>query len=475
MEVTANIDAVAVLDASLPLNLSGDELATPLQSLAPVKRGNRIASIDVLRGFALLGILVANIEDFAGLEGRFEIPIGVARPAFAGLHAHLNLVVLFLKWIFVEDKMRGLFAMLFGAGVVLLTNRIERNNAQVNSADIFLRRNMWLFTLGVLHGTFLWDGDILAEYAFNALFFLYPCRKLKAKTLFISGTIVWIGLGTFASSRAGGGFDYLLLSKQMPAITAARKTGTDLTTDQKKIEQQWQALNARSALRSTTEANARAAEWRDRGYIGYVKDRGIGFVPHLGRFESAYYFADTLGAMLVGMALFKSGFLGAELSLSTYLSTALGGILISTPLYILGLWKAYTSNFQVAVIENWIVFPHNLAAEAGTLAIAALLLILIKSGVPRMLLRPFAAVGQTALTNYLLTSLICQYLFLFGPLKLYGRVEYYQSLYFVLAVWFVNLVGSSLWLRAFEFGPIEWLWRSLTYWKLQPMRLRRGN
>ena len=127
------------------------------------------------------------------------------------------------------------------------------------------------------------------------------------------------------------------------------------------------------------------------------------------------------------------------------------------------------------MIENWIVFPHNLAAEAGTLAIAALLLILIKSGVPRMLLRPFAAVGQTALTNYLLTSLICQYLFLFGPLKLYGRVEYYQSLYFVLAVWFVNLVGSSLWLRAFEFGPIEWLWRSLTYWKLQPMRLRRGN
>jgi uncharacterized protein len=186
------LEHTAILEAPLPLSFGADKVTTPLQSIAPVKRGNRITSLDILRGFALLGILVANIEDFAGMEGPFEMPVGVPRPAFVGPHAHLNLAILFLKWIFIEAKMRGLFAMLFGAGVVLLTNRIERNNLQVNSADIFLRRNMWLFVFGVLHGTFLWDGDILAEYAFNALFFLYPCRKLKTKTLFIAGTIVWL-------------------------------------------------------------------------------------------------------------------------------------------------------------------------------------------------------------------------------------------------------------------------------------------
>ncbi|WP_161557189.1 DUF418 domain-containing protein [Acidisarcina polymorpha] len=461
------------MNAPFSRTLGGEESPSPLQgSVAPVKRGDRIASLDVLRGFALLGILVANIEGFAGLEGRFEIPIGVAKNAFVGPHTHLNLVILFLKWIFIEDKMRGLFAMLFGAGVVLLTERIERNNGQVNSADIFLRRNMWLFVFGVLHGTFIWDGDILAEYAFNALFFLYPCRKLKAKSLFVVGTIVWIGIGTLASSVAEGDFEYLRLSRQKSALVAIEKSGTNLTPAQNETKKEWRALITKNELRSTDEANANAAKRRNGGYIGYVKDRGTGFVRHLGDFESGYYFADILGAMLIGMALYKSGFLISKLPLSTYLSTAFVGFLISTPLYVVGIWKAYGSSFYFAVIEKWIVFPHNLTAEAGTLANAALLMILFKGRVPRTLLRPFAAVGQTALTNYLLTSVLCQYLFVFGPLELYGRVEYYQSLYFVLAVWVVNLVASSLWLRHFEFGPVEWLWRSLTYWKLQPMRLR---
>jgi uncharacterized protein len=474
MESTANVGTL--LNASLPLTFGGSELATPLQkTVAPVKRGNRIASLDVLRGFALLGILVANIEGFAGLEGQFEIPIGVARPAFVGPHAHLNLVILFLKWIFIEAKMRGLFSMLFGAGVVLLTDRIERSNSGVNSADIFLRRNMWLFLFGLLHGCFLWNGDILAEYAFNSLFFLYPCRKLRAKTLFLTGTIVWIGLATFAYLLAEGGFDYLSLSRRMSAITIAQKSGKDLTPEQKNTEKRWQTLIATNTIQTPSEANKKAAEVRQDGYVGYVKNVGFKFIEHLGVFEGYFLFSDMLGPMLIGMALLKSGFLSAELPLSTYVWTACGGFLISTPLYIVGLWKTYTSNFYFGAIDKWMVSPYNLEAEAGTLAIAALLLIVIKSGVPRTILRPFAAVGQTALTNYLLTSLLCQYLFIFGPLKLYGRVEYYQSLYFVLAVWLVNLVASSLWLRAFEFGPIEWLWRSLTYWKLQPMRLRRGN
>ena len=284
---------------------------------------------------------------------------------------------------------------------------------------------------------------------------------------------MWIGLGTFASFRAEGGLDYLLLSKQMPAITAAQKAGTDLTPEQKKIEQQWQALITKHALPSTSGENARAAEWRDRGYIGYVKDRGTGFVRHLGDFESGYFFADILGAMLVGMALFKSGFLSAELPLSTYIWTAFGGFLISTPLYIAGVWKAYSSHFYFAVVNKWMVSTYHLTAEAGTLAIAAFLLIVIKSDAMRILLRPFAAIGQTALTNYLLTSFLCQFLFIFGPPKFYGQLEYYQLLYVVLAVWVVNLVVSSVWIRAFEFGPCEWLWRSLTYWKLQPMLFHR--
>jgi uncharacterized protein len=145
---------------------------------------------------------------------------------------------------------------------------------------------------------------------------------------------------------------------------------------------------------------------------------------------------------------------------------------ISTPLCITALWKAYSSNFYFVVLDKWVYSTYYIAAEAGTIAMAAALLFVIKTGAMRWLLRPFAAVGQTALSNYLLTSFLCQMVFVFGPWKLYGQMEYYQLLYVVSGVWTVNLVLSPLWLRAFEFGPCEWLWRSLTYWKLQPMRLR---
>jgi uncharacterized protein len=194
----------------------------------------------------------------------------------------------------------------------------------------------------------------------------------------------------------------------------------------------------------------------------------------MGGYESAFGFTETLGPMLIGMALLKSGFLTAELPFSTYLWTASTGFLISTPLYIIGLWKAYLSNFNFLVLDKWVYSTYYITGEAGSLAIAAVILLITKSGVARSLLRPFAAVGQTALSNYLFTSLVCQVLFVFGPWRLYGQLEYYQLLYVVLGVWIINLVVSPLWLGAFEFGPCEWLWRSLIYWKPQQMRMHKA-
>jgi uncharacterized protein len=450
---------------------SEEELAGPPRATVPTKRAERISSLDVLRGFSLLGILVVNIENFGGPESLHDIPVGTAKAAFLGPHAHLNLVILFLKWIFIEGKMRGLFAMLFGAGAVLLTNRIERRSSADNAADIFLRRNMWLVALGFLHGAFLWTGDILFVYGFNALFFLYPCRKLKAKTLLIAGTIIWIGLATPGYLRLMGAFDNIKLARQMSAISAEQATGKALTPEEKKIQQQWDKTAAQNAAPSPKDVDADIVEGR-QGYWGFLQNKGATFLQNTGQYESAFGFTETLGPMLIGMALFKCGFLTAELPLGTYLWTAIAGFLISTPLYIIGLWKAYLSNFYFLVVDKWVYSTYYITQEAGAIAIAAALLFIIKIGIARPLLRPFAAVGQTALSNYLLTSLLCQMVFVFGPWKLYGQLEYFQLLYVVFGVWIVNLVVSPLWLSAFEFGPCEWLWRSLTYWKPQRMRLR---
>jgi uncharacterized protein len=112
---------------------------------------------------------------------------------------------------------------------------------------------------------------------------------------------------------------------------------------------------------------------------------------------------------------------------------------------------------------------------AGTLANASILLLLVRSGRLRSFVGHVASVGRTAFSNYILTTVLCQFLFAWGPWKLYGKLEYYQWHIVVAAIWALNLIASSLWLRVFAFGPLEWLWRSLTYWKLQPMLLAKNS
>jgi uncharacterized protein len=115
---------------------SPEELAGPVE--APVKIGQRLPTLDILRGVALLGILMLNIEDFAGSEGLSDIPVGLAKAAFVGWHAHLDWAIVIFKWLFGEGRMRGMFSMLFGAGVILLTERIEQRSGARESGGRLL-------------------------------------------------------------------------------------------------------------------------------------------------------------------------------------------------------------------------------------------------------------------------------------------------------------------------------------------------
>jgi uncharacterized protein len=182
---------------------------------------------------------------------------------------------------------------------------------------------------------------------------------------------------------------------------------------------------------------------------------------------------DSISAMLIGMGLFRNGFLTGRKSTKVYALTAAIGFLISLPLYMLGTWKVYQAGFAPLSIKLWLFAPYYLTREAGSIAIAAVVLLWIKQGLFKRLFRWIGAVGRTALSNYLLTSLIGQVIFAWGPWALYGKLEYYQILYVLVGIWVVNIVASNLWLRAFRFGPVEWLWRSLTYARLQPMRLSK--
>ncbi|MBC8156270.1 MAG: DUF418 domain-containing protein, partial [Bacteroidetes bacterium] len=180
---------------------------------------------------------------------------------------------------------------------------------------------------------------------------------------------------------------------------------------------------------------------------------------------------------VVGMGLFLTGFLSASLSSRRYLLIALLGYTISIPIVVIGLHRAQQFAFSNAVTIKWLFVPYTVAQVSAVLANASVVLLIVRNNLLLPVQHALAAVGRTAFSNYVLTSLLCQFVFLWGPWKLYGTLEYYQQMYVVLAIWTVNIIFSTLWLRFFAFGPLEWLWRSLTYWKRQPFLLstRQGR
>jgi len=173
--------------------------------------------------------------------------------------------------------------------------------------------------------------------------------------------------------------------------------------------------------------------------------------------------------MLFGMGLYKLGLLSPNRSIPFYAGIALAGYTISASIVLIGIYKAHESGFSAMSVTAWMYMPYGLEQITGAIANVAVILLCIRQKVFPRMLNALKAVGQTAFSNYIFTSLVCQWLFLWGPFALYGELDYYQQVYVILGVWALNLLASSLWLKRFDFGPLEWAWRTLTYWEKQPL------
>ena len=452
-----------VLDKKADLG-PNEELAGPPES--PTGRSERIVTLDVLRGFALLGILTVNVEDFAGPESTHDVPMELVKAAFVGWHAHLDMVILTIKWLFVEGKMRGMFAMLFGAGAVLLTERIERRGQPGRAADIFLRRNLWLALFGLLHGTLIWDGDILLDYGLCGLLFLFPLRHIAPRKLVGIGLTIWIVGGTFGYSNIFHYSTAIRESRQLSAAVQAQDAGQVLTKQQK------ETLGAVAEKRKQSLIDAADdIKKKQQGYLDGLPARTAGYLAFTAKGFTSGLFLECVGQMILGMGLYKLGFLSARRRARTYLTVAIAGYAVSAPIVLIGIWHASLLGFTKAAVRTWMDLPYHFETVPATLANASILLFLVQKKWLHPVLNRLGSVGRTAFSNYIMTSVLCQFVFAWGPWKLYGRLEYYQYLYVVAAVWALNLIVSPLWLRIFAFGPLEWMWRSLTYWRRQPFRL----
>jgi uncharacterized protein len=426
----------------------------------PVTPEERFASVDTLRGFALLGILAMNIVGFGWPDAAYENPL-----RGGGFEGTDRLIWSFNHLVF-EEKMVTIFSMLFGAGLVLMGDRAEVRGASLRG--VYYRRVLWLLAIGLVHSYLIWDGDVLVLYAQCGLF-LYLFRRLSPRTLITIGLIFSLILIPIVLGFGLGIRTLERITARVDAQVAAGETPTPLD---KKLRDIW-AESLQKELKPNPAQKTK--DWDESmtihsgGYAGIVKHRApelligqtIGFV--LGGF----FFA--MSRMLLGMGLMKLGVFSAERSRTFYLWMVGLGYGIGLPLMIVDARELVRHSFRAEYMWNGGVF-YNLF---GSLVVAAghvgLIMLLVQSGSLAWLTGRLAAVGRMALSNYLTHSIVCTTIFYGYGLGYFGQINRTGLAAIVLAIWIFQLLVSPIWLKHFRFGPVEWLWRSLTYWKLQPM------
>jgi len=434
-------------------------------SAAPTSAAERIFALDVIRGFAVLGILLMNILGFGLPSSAYMNAV-----AIEGGNTGWNLWAWYGEMFYFEGTMRGLFTVLFGAGVVLYTSRLERAGAGVRSADLYFRRNLWLWVFGIFNAwVLLWAGDILFFYGLAALF-LYVFRHLPVHRLLFWALLV------LSVQPVVGIEDYLKVAAaeaHAPALEAKEKAGKELSPAEQEMMDAYQG--AKYSIDPDPEKVAHAVAQMRGGYSSAaerVREHAWGaeteYLARQGLWE-------CIGMMLLGMALFKSGALTLGWSTRAYVAMLVAGYGIGLAVNAWEIHYVVANDFDVAAaFLPWTV-TYDLGRIPTTLGHVALAMLVVRSGLFRGLLKAFAASGQMALTNYLAQSTICLFLFTGLGLGWFGQLQRYQLYYVVLAIWLVELAWSPLWLSRFRYGPMEWLWRSLTRWELQPMRLPQGH
>jgi uncharacterized protein len=427
----------------------------------PVQAADRIKTIDMIRGVGLLGILLMNIPGFG-------IDPSVYDALRRGSHTSTDFYTLKVISIFFEGTMRGLFSMLFGAGMILFTMNKKEVPGAVPVIYLYYRRLLWLLFFGVINAyVLLWWGDILFFYALCGML-LYPFRNSSPKLLLFLGVLCL----SMAALKTSLWYNEDRDSRQnyLEAVSA-EKAGKKLTAEQKEAKASWLE---RENWRPPPERTERNVTQMRSGYIAVFTH----LLPRNADDETwgTYHWAiwDCLGMMLIGMALFRWGYFSNKLTTGDYTMGLLVGYGIGIPVG----WLIFTrGQLGMANISQYVdnyranhFMLYDVKRVFLSLGHASLIILIFRSRIVPWLMKALANVGQMAFSNYLMQSIICTLYFHGYGLGNYNKLSYHQLYYVVLAVWIFQLIFSSIWLNYFRFGPFEWLWRSLTYWKKQPMR-----
>jgi uncharacterized protein len=405
--------------------------ATPV--IGPVLRQERIEAIDILRGVAILGILIVNM-------GLFSLPEGL--PARQLWPNAVDGTAERLIYFFAQEKFKTLFSFLFGLGLAVQMMRAEARGARF--VPLYVRRLCVLFVIGVVHFLLVWDGDILHDYAQLGVVLLLFRRRALRTLLVCAGILLAIPTFFFGLTTY-----YSITHRVSPPLLS------------------WITYETEPDDQTTIDENRRIYS---SGTYGEQIELRAGELP--GDLTLDIDDAFVLAAFLLGLYAGRRRILhdipahlplirrvqrwGLIIGVAGNAAFAVGGSFDPSP---------------TSLMQNVGRLCLVIGAPALTLCYASTIILLTQREIWRRRLAPLAAVGRTALSNYLLQSLICTTIFYSYGLALFAKVRPSLGLLLTVTIFLIQIPVSVWWLRRFQFGPVEWLWRSLTYWQRQPLRV----
>jgi uncharacterized protein len=401
----------------------------------PTDAGERLVSLDFTRGIAVMGILAANIIAFGQPYLAYMWPGG-----FVTRHGLASDWLWVAQFVLVDGKMRGLFTLLFGAGLVLFADRAA---ARGESGWLQLRRLAWLFLFGLAHYYLLWRGDILTLYALCGALALVALRW-SAIQQFAVGLIVYL-------------FGALWTSAQYGLIWAANETSLQSNPDYALVARETAAMLEGERSDGLTEIAINT----HGTYAEYVA-HALG--PHRWNWIDLFThtWMETLPLMLIGMALYRAGLFDGRIDRETQARWGWWAVGVGTALTLaLALWVLFDGlTYSGTMFAH--LGPSGLTRLPVVLGVAALLALWGPQARGWLGARVIAA-GRMAFSNYLGTSLVMLVVFQPWGADLFGALDRPRLYLVVLMAWLVMLAWSKPWLARFRYGPLEWLWRCLTY------------
>ncbi|WP_404339703.1 DUF418 domain-containing protein [Sphingomonas sp. MMS12-HWE2-04] len=436
-------------------------MSQPPATLAPVRGKARIDVLDILRGLAILGIFYINVPYMAAPVWQFSADIrsvgwsGADQSAWAAIN------------LLVAGTQRCLLQFLFGAGMMVMARRAMEPEGPVAVADLYYRRNLWLLAFGLFDVFFLlWPGDILHIYALAALF-LFPFRRLGPRVLLALG-LGWAVLFTIGIPEHGA-IQYVERSRLTAEATTAmahQRDGVALSQGDRAALADWQQIAAQAKPGAeTVRLMAREQKAHAGGLLPYAAEAWR-YWEYLAQQWLVWDVIEAFCTMLIGVALWKWGVIQGQRSARFYWGLLLVGYGFGFAARGVGI--AETFAFDAMPRSLWVTGElARLAIGAGHLAAVNLL---VRARFGAVLLAPFKAAGRMAFSLYFLQQFVGKYI-LFAPWGLLGWGTFgWAAMAGIATVGIaVQLVIANLWFRGFVSGPLEWLWRSLAYVKVQPL------